>query len=61
MRVNPSRSGAQPSTGTGADRSGVSGSGPVPAVVSVLSALVAAMGEDELFRDPFAEFAPSRR
>ncbi len=61
MRVITPRGGMQPSAGSAAERSGVPGSGSLPSVGSALAALAALMGEDDLFRDPFAEGLPSAR
>jgi hypothetical protein len=61
MRVITPRGGQQPSAGSVAERSAIQGGGSLPSVASALSALAAFMGEDDLFRDPFAEGMPSAR
>ena len=55
------RSGLRPPAGTGAEGSPPLGNTPAASVASALSTLAAFMGEDDLFRDPFAEGIPSAR
>jgi len=61
MRLTSPRIGPQTAAGTVQERSGTTGSPGVPPVAAVRSVLFALLGEDELFRDPFADFAPSGR